>query len=60
MVVLTCTKIFLPGFKGGGPIRALKHLAEHLNDDILFKFLTSNHDEGEEPYPNIISNQFPF
>jgi len=58
MKVLTCIKIFLPGYKGGGPIRALKNLAEHLKGDVSFKFLTLNHDEGEEPYPNIISNQW--
>lgn len=58
MIVLTCTKTFLPGYKGGGPIRALKHLAEHLKDEVSFKFLTLNHDDGEEPYENIVSNQW--
>jgi glycosyltransferase involved in cell wall biosynthesis len=58
MIVLTCTKFFIPGYKGGGPIRALKHLAKHLEEDVFFKFITLNHDDGEEPYSNITSNQW--
>lgn len=58
MKVLTCIKIFLPGFKGGGPIPALKNMADHLKGEVAFKFISLNHDVGEEPYKNIVSNQW--
>lgn len=58
MKVLTCNRIFLPGFKGGGPIHALKNMANHLKGEVEFKFATLNHDVGEEPYKNIVSNQW--
>ena len=58
MKVLTCIRTFLPGFKGGGPIPALKNMADHLKGEVVFKFISLNHDVGEEPYKNIVSNQW--
>lgn len=43
---------YLPGFKGGGSIRALEHLISHLRDDFDFEIFTIDHDLGSEvSYP---------
>lgn len=45
---------YLPGFKGGGPIRSLVNLVDWLGGLFSFQIITSNHDFNEkEPYPGI-------
>lgn len=57
--VITLTGYFLPGFRGGGPIRTLVNLAEQLGGEFDFRFVTNDHDLGEsQPYPGIISGHW--
>lgn len=54
--VLVISDYYLPGFKGGGPIRTLANIVEHLGDEFSFKVLTRNRDLGDKnPYPGIES-----
>lgn len=53
--VLSFVGCYLPGFKGGGPIRSIANLVATLGDDIDFYLVTSDRDLGDaEPYPEII------
>src|SRR2546430_2541269 len=50
--VLTLTEHYLPGFRGGGPIRSLANTIEALGDEFEFVVLTRDRDLGQEqPYP---------
>lgn len=45
---------YLPGFKGGGPIRSVANLVDLLGDEFDFKIITCDHDHGiNEPYAGI-------
>ncbi len=45
---------FLPGFKGGGPVRSLANMFDWLQDDYEFRVLTRNRDLGDSgPYEEI-------
>lgn len=45
---------FLPGVKGGGPVRSVYSIVELLKDSYEFYIITSSFDLGaEKPYPNI-------
>ncbi|KQU99083.1 glycosyltransferase [Devosia sp. Root105] len=49
--VLTFVSTYLPGFKGGGPIRSISNLVEALGDEFRFLVVTADRDEGDdEPY----------
>lgn len=51
--ILCLAGYFLPGFKGGGPIRSLKNLSDWLDGDFEVYVLTRNHDLGDhKPYSN--------
>lgn len=53
-VILILTGTYLPGFKGGGPIRSLVNLTRYLQDEFDFRILTLDRDIGDEKsYPNI-------
>lgn len=53
-VILTFTCFYLPGYKGGGPIRTIANTAEILGDEFNFKIITLDRDLGSElPYPGI-------
>lgn len=53
-VVLTFSGYYLPGYKGGGPIRTLVNMVERLGDDISFRIVTTDRDLGDDkPYPGI-------
>lgn len=57
--VFILTDLYLPGFKGGGPIRSLANLVDHLAADIDFLVLTRDRDFGEkEPYPGILCDHW--
>ncbi|TVT30939.1 glycosyltransferase family 4 protein [Marinobacter vinifirmus] len=52
--VLTFTGVFLPGYKGGGPIKTIKNLFEQAGDEITFKLITSDRDLGDTtPYTSV-------
>ena len=55
MRILTFTGHYLPGYKGGGPIKTLKNLFDSTGDgDIKYLLVTSDRDLGEtKPYSNI-------
>lgn len=57
--VLILTAFYLPGFKGGGPIKTIKNLVEQTSHQIEFKLITSDRDLGDEnPYGTEYSNQW--
>lgn len=54
MKILTFTGFYLPGYKGGGPIKTIKNLVEQTGDEISFKIITSDRDLGDAvPYTTI-------
>ena len=56
MIVLVFSGSYLPGYKGGGPIKTVKNLFEQVGDKISFKLITSDRDLGDtSPYVSIIS-----
>jgi glycosyltransferase involved in cell wall biosynthesis len=62
--VLVFSGYYLPGFKGGGPIKTIKNLFDRASKDLAFKLVTSDHDLGEKKsyqqvksdYWNILDN----
>ena len=56
-VVLTFAAFYLPGYKGGGPIRSVANLAYGLKEEFDFRIVTSDRDLGDRsPYPGIRVN----
>lgn len=52
--VLVFTGLYLPGVKGGGPIRTIYNLISQLKEYINFKVITLDRDLGDtEPYKNV-------
>lgn len=52
--VLTFTGHYLPGYKGGGPIKTIKNLFDQAGDEITFKLITSDRDLGDTtPYTSV-------
>lgn len=52
--VLMLTEFYVPGFKGGGPIKSVNNIVKGLSDDFDFEILTSDRDVGDElPYSGI-------
>lgn len=47
MQTLMFTGFYLPGFKGGGPIRTIANMLDKLGDDIQFSLVTADRDLGE-------------
>ena len=57
--VLVFNNFYLPGFKGGGPIKTLKNLFDETGNNISYKLVTSDRDLGDNvPYPNIHYNDW--
>ncbi len=57
IVILVFVGSYIPGFKGGGPIRSIANLVELLGDEFDFKIVTYDHDHGvSEPYIGIASD----
>ncbi|MCL7796454.1 glycosyltransferase, partial [Pasteurella multocida] len=55
--VLIFTGLYLPGVKGGGPIRTIYNLTSRLKNDINFYIITLDRDLGDpSPYKNIATN----
>ncbi|MGV2874571.1 glycosyltransferase [Macrococcus capreoli] len=54
MKILIETNYYLPGVKGGGPIKSLKNLIENISDDFEIYVITKSKDVGEDTnYSNI-------
>lgn len=47
MHVLVITGHYLPGYKGGGPIKTIKNLFDQAGGEIIFKLVTSDRDLGD-------------
>lgn len=58
-VILIFAPVYLPGFRGGGPIRTIANLADQLGDEFEFRIVTSDRDMGDQiPYPNVMIDQW--
>ncbi|WP_354680010.1 glycosyltransferase family 4 protein [Macrococcoides caseolyticum] len=59
MRLLIITNFFLPGIKGGGPIKSLANLTEFLHEDFNIGVITKSKDFGEKDnYKNIKVNKW--
>lgn len=47
-VVLIFTKFYLPGYRGGGPIRSISNMVERLSGDYSFYIIASDRDLHDE------------
>ena len=57
--ILIPTEFFIPGYKGGGTVRALKNLIDHLGEDFGFKIITRDRDLGDHHgYLDIVTNRW--
>lgn len=55
-IILIFTGYFLPGYKGGGPIKTIKNLFDQIGGEINFKLITSDRDLGDtSQYTSITS-----
>ena len=58
-VVLLFVNFYLPGCKGGGPIRAIENLVSYLSNQFDFYIVTSDRDAGDQqPYPGVSINSW--
>lgn len=54
MKVIIFSAFYIPGFKGGGPIKTIRNLTTQLSDVIEFSLVTSDRDLGDSiPYSDI-------
>lgn len=52
--ILILSDYYLPGYKGGGPIRSVSNMIDQLNDMFDFTVITRDHDLGDRtPYSSI-------
>tara|TARA_R110000772_G_scaffold107988_8_gene210747 strand:- start:12444 stop:13598 length:1155 start_codon:yes stop_codon:yes gene_type:complete len=52
--ILVFSQFYLPGYKGGGPIKTIKQLFDGVGKTLLFKLVTSDRDLGDkEPYVDV-------
>ncbi|GIC34069.1 putative glycosyltransferase [Vibrio cholerae] len=57
--VLTFSGYYLPGYKGGGPIKTIKNLFLHTSDAVNYKLVTSDRDlDDTTPYDKIRCNEW--
>jgi glycosyltransferase involved in cell wall biosynthesis len=57
--ILTFLGTYLPGFKGGGPIRSIGNLVNALGGEFCFRVVTLDRDCGEKlPFPGIVANRW--
>lgn len=47
-IVLTFTSFYLPGYRGGGPIRTIANMVERLGDEFDFHIVTMDRDLGDK------------
>lgn len=54
MKIIVFSEYYLPGYKGGGPIKTIKNLMDQLGDELSFKLVTSDRDLGDSvPYSSV-------
>lgn len=54
ITVLAFSGHYLPGYKGGGPIKTIKNLFDQAGADVSFKLITSDRDLGDAvPYTSV-------
>lgn len=46
-VVLVFVKYYVPGYKSGGPVRAIANMIEHLSPEVEFRVVTNDRDAGD-------------
>src|ERR1043166_1802412 len=57
--VLAFVEYYLPGFRAGGPMRSVSALVAQLGDEIDFRVVTRDRDEGSAaPYPKVLSGEW--
>ena len=57
--VLVFVDWYKPGYKGGGPVRSMMNLVDHLGDRVDLWFVTSDTDyTATEPYPGIVPDRW--
>jgi glycosyltransferase involved in cell wall biosynthesis len=57
--VLCLTDYYLPGYRGGGPIRTISNLVDALGEDFQFYIVTRDRDLfSNESYPNILIKEW--
>jgi len=54
--ILILVDWYLPGYKGGGQIKAVEYIVENLKGKFDFYILCRDHDFGEKPYPDLEKN----
>lgn len=47
MKILAFSSFYIPGYKGGGPIKTIKNLFDQAGDEITFNLITSDRDLGD-------------
>ena len=59
MNVLIFASHYIPGYKGGGPIKTIRNLMDQLGDKLSFKLITSDRDLGNAvPYDSVDYNDW--
>lgn len=60
MRILTFTGYYLPGYKGGGPIKTIKNLFDSTaSNEIQYRLVTSDRDLGDtEPFSNVTRGEW--
>ncbi|UNC93623.1 glycosyltransferase family 4 protein [Candidatus Contubernalis alkaliaceticus] len=57
--ILAFSGEYLPGYKGGGPIRTLANMVDHLGEDFSFHIIAGDRDLGDlDPYPGVITDSW--
>lgn len=57
--ILVLSDFYLPGYRGGGPIRSIANLIEGLGDEFQFKVICFDRDLGDKrPFENIVRNDW--
>lgn len=57
--ILAFSDVFLPGYKGGGPIKTIKNLIEQTDKEISFQLVTNDRDLGDSaPYSSIVCGEW--
>lgn len=57
--ILLFVSCYLPGYKGGGPIKSVSNLVDHLSDQYQFKIVTRDRDVGDiSPYTSVRVNSW--
>ena len=57
--ILVFSDTYLPGYKGGGPVKSVKNMISSLASEFDFWIITRDRDLGDKrPYPDIKKNQW--